>query len=240
MVFTWAHGGLQVSLAASFKGWQAPIPMVRSGNEFVVVQDVPRGVHQYKFIVDDKWQCAHDQPQMKDGGGNTNNILDISNYQRFQAGSLEEVEPTPRFTQNIPDPTEYTLDAPAIPMVLSKSPLCSVPTRLRGGRDQPSIPLHSLCDHVYIRERAEGEAPCSVVTLAITHRYGQKYSTTIFATRCPGDAGNGKQGEESDKPKDPDLMQGENLLKKCLLKGLRTGSEAVAKDEVATTEAASA
>ena len=54
------------------------------------LQDVPRGVHQYKFIVDDKWQCAHDQPQMKDGGGNTNNILDISNYQRFQAAHVPE------------------------------------------------------------------------------------------------------------------------------------------------------
>mmetsp|Transcript_66047 Transcript_66047/g.157940 ORF Transcript_66047/g.157940 Transcript_66047/m.157940 type:complete len:266 (-) Transcript_66047:72-869(-) len=208
VVFTWAHGGQHVSLAASFKGWQEPIPMVRSGNEFVIVQDVPRGVHQYKFIVDDQWRCAPDQPKTQDGGGNTNNTIDIVNYQRFQAGPLDETDPHPRFSQTIPDPTEYTLDAPGVPAVLFKSTLCAAPMRFRAGASPPSIPLHSLCDHVYIRERADGEAPCSVVTLAVTHRYGQKYSTTTFATRCPFD-------DESA------ASEGENLLKRCLLKGIK-------------------
>mmetsp|Transcript_71650 Transcript_71650/g.133957 ORF Transcript_71650/g.133957 Transcript_71650/m.133957 type:complete len:267 (-) Transcript_71650:57-857(-) len=211
VVFTWAHGGQHVSLAGGFgKGWQDPIPMVRSGNEFVVVQDVPRGLHQYKFIVDDQWRCAPDQPKAPDGDGNTNNILDITNYQRFQAGPLDEADPHPKFGQTIPDLTEYTLDAPAVPAVLYKSTLCAAPMRFRQGTNPPSVPLHSLCDHVYIRERADGEAPCSVVTLAVTHRYGQKYSTTIFATRCPFDDGSS-------------AAEGENLLKKCLLKGVKGG-----------------
>jgi len=83
-MFTWNHGGQQVFLAASFNGWREQIPMVRSGNEFHVVQELPRGVHQYKFIVDDHWRFAPDQPKTQDSDGNMNNILDVANYQRWR------------------------------------------------------------------------------------------------------------------------------------------------------------
>merc|ERR1719356_2331690 len=80
VVFTWTGPAQNVFLAASFTGWREQIPMVRSGNEFSVVQELPRGVHQYKFIVDDHWRFAPDQPKTQDGHGNMNNVLDISNY----------------------------------------------------------------------------------------------------------------------------------------------------------------
>ena len=66
VVFTWTHGGQNVYLAASFNGWREQIPMVRSGNEFAVVKDLPRGMHQYKFVVDDHWRFAPDQPKTQD------------------------------------------------------------------------------------------------------------------------------------------------------------------------------
>lgn len=182
VVFTWNQGGQNVYLAASFNGWREQIPMVRSGNEFQVVHELPRGIHQYKFIVDEQWRFATDQPKTQDSQGNVNNVLDISNYMRFQAGV--EMEPPPRFGQLIPDLHDYTLDAPVIPLVLQKSPLCALPPRPEISGNQPlSIQTHALCDHIYVKERENESVPS---TIAVTHRYGQKYSTTVFATRGPG------------------------------------------------------
>jgi len=180
VVFTWTHGGQNVFLAASFSEWRG-IPMVRSGNDFSVVKELPRGVHQYKFIVDEQWRYATDQPKTSDAHGNMNNVVDITTYQRFAAGT--EMEPAVNFGQVIPDPNDYTLDAPAIPQVLHKSPFCAVPARPEiGGAQQLSIQTHALCDHIYLKERPKESVP---VTVTVTHRYNQKYSTTVYATRGP-------------------------------------------------------
>jgi len=155
--------------------------MVRSGNDFSVVHELPRGVHQYKFIVDEQWRYATDQPKTSDSHGNMNNVLDITTYQRFQAG--HEHEQSFKFGQVIPDPNDYTLDAPAIPQVLQKSPFCAVPARPEMSSAQPlSIQTHALCDHIYLKERPRESIP---VTVTVTHRYNQKYSTTVYATRGP-------------------------------------------------------
>lgn len=180
VVFTWTAGGNNVYLAASFNGWRDQIPMVRSGQEFSVVQEIPRGVHQYKFIVDSQWRYAQDQPKTQDSQGNMNNVVDITEYQRFQVGMMvEKPEPAMKFGQTIPDPNDYTLDAPVIPQVLSKSAYSALPTRPQSGVQPLSIPNHCICDHVYLRERGTDSAS----TVAVTHRYGQKYSTTVFAMR---------------------------------------------------------
>lgn len=182
VVFTWTHGGQAVYLAASFNGWRDQIPMVRSGNEFAVVQELPRGVHQYKFVVDDQWRFATDQPKTQDAHGNMNNVLDISNYQKFQANSLN-IDPLPKWGQVIHDPNDYTVDAPVIPLVLHKSPFCAMPARQEISGTLPlSIQTHALCDHIYLKERVNESTP---VTVTVTHRYTQKYSTTVYATRGP-------------------------------------------------------
>eukprot|EP00928_Gymnodinium_smaydae_P039384 TRINITY_DN2691_c0_g1_i1.p1 TRINITY_DN2691_c0_g1~~TRINITY_DN2691_c0_g1_i1.p1 ORF type:complete len:257 (+),score=34.25 TRINITY_DN2691_c0_g1_i1:95-865(+) len=181
VVFTWTHGGQNVSLAASFSGWRHQIPMVRSGNEFVVVQELPRGVHQYKFIVDDHWRFSPDQPKTQDDQGNMNNVLDISAFQRYQIGG-DDHEAQPVFSQNIPDVNDYTTDAPTIPIVLSKSHYCAMPPRpqVAGGKGGAAlcIPTHALCDHVYLQESFDN----ATASIAVTHRYGRKYSTTVYAT----------------------------------------------------------
>jgi 5'-AMP-activated protein kinase regulatory beta subunit len=185
VVFNWNHGGQNVCLTGSFNGWRDKIPMVRSGNEFNVVHDLPRGVHQYKFIVDDQWKCANDQAKAQDNQGNTNNVVDITHYQRFYLGLLDGPETTPPvFCQTIPDPNDYTVDAPVIPTVLHKSPACALPPRTPPLSAGPglSIPSHSICDHIYLQEKFEDNAP---ITVAVTHRYGSKYSTTVYATQNP-------------------------------------------------------
>ena len=40
--------------------------MKKNGNEFTLLKTLERGVHQYKFIVDNEWRFAPDQPTMRD------------------------------------------------------------------------------------------------------------------------------------------------------------------------------
>jgi 5'-AMP-activated protein kinase regulatory beta subunit len=216
VVFTWTGGGANVFLASSFNGWREQIPMVRSGGEFHVVQDLPRGIHQYKFIVDDHWRYANDQPKTQDSDGNMNNILDISNYQRWK---LDEVEEHHReesfqsrsFGQNIPDPNDYTMDAPAIPQVLNKSVLCAVPVRAASTASQPlSIPTHSFCDHIYMHDKYEGGANFGLAKVSVTHRFGSRYSTAVLVTRSPFDGCGLGPG--------PTASCGVNLLKRAVVR----------------------
>lgn len=194
VVFTWNHGGQNVYLAASFNSWKEQIPMVRSGQEFHVVQELPRGIHQYKFIVDDQWRFAPDQPKTQDSDGNMNNILDIVNYQRWKLEEepYREEVPQLRFGQHVPDPHDYALDPPQIPMVLGKSIVCAVPAR---SATQPlSIPTHAICDHIYLNDNVEGgvigpegSEDGGVVKVAVTHRFGNSYTTNVYLTRSPFD-----------------------------------------------------
>jgi 5'-AMP-activated protein kinase regulatory beta subunit len=178
VVFSWTHGGQNVFLAASFNGWREQIPMVRSGNDFQVVHELPRGVHQYKFIVDDQWRFSPDQPKTQDTNGNMNNVCDVSAYQHFQVDVPDEA--TPRYSHVIPAPDSYMQDAPAVPTVLGKSAFCAVEKWSQGLGQPPHIPTHSICDHVYIWQGAVNVK--EPTQLAVTHRYGKRYSTTVFAT----------------------------------------------------------
>lgn len=216
VVFSWAHGGQSVFLAASFNHWKDPIPMVKSGNEFAVVQELPRGVHQYKFIVDDTWRFAPDQPKTQDGQGNMNNVCDISGYQHFQVDVPDEA--LPRFKSEMPSPDTFMQDAPAVPTVLGKSAFCAVERWSQGmGGQPPHVPLHSICDHVYLWQGATSMSePTQVV---VTHRYGKRYSTTVFATRRSPDCG-ASQGKSA-----PDTaganQSGRNWLKGAVIRPAR-------------------
>ena len=61
-VFKWEHGGRNVYITGTFNNWERQIPMHRSGNDFSYVHNLKRGKHAYKFIVDDEWRFAPDQP----------------------------------------------------------------------------------------------------------------------------------------------------------------------------------
>lgn len=77
--FVWPYGGRQVHVCGSFTNWLTPIPMAPdgsgSGQVFAVVCNLPPGYHQYKFIVDGKWQHEEGQAFVTDPLGNTNNWL---------------------------------------------------------------------------------------------------------------------------------------------------------------------
>ena len=79
-VFKWDNGGRNVYITGTFNNWEKQIPMHRSGNEFSYVHNLSRGKHAYKFIVDDEWTFAPDQPTVADVEGRINNFIDVSEF----------------------------------------------------------------------------------------------------------------------------------------------------------------
>jgi 5'-AMP-activated protein kinase regulatory beta subunit len=82
-VFKWDHGGRHVYITGTFNNWERQIPMHRSGNDFSYVHNLKMGKHAYKFIVDDEWRFAPDQPTVADIEGRINNFIDVSEFQPY-------------------------------------------------------------------------------------------------------------------------------------------------------------
>lgn len=76
-VFRWEHGGRDVYITGTFNGWTRQIPMHRSGNDFTYIHNLKRGKHAFKFIVDDEWRFAPDQPTVADIDGRIDNFIDV-------------------------------------------------------------------------------------------------------------------------------------------------------------------
>jgi 5'-AMP-activated protein kinase, regulatory beta subunit len=82
-VFRWEHGGRQVYITGTFNDWSRQIPMHRSGNDFTYIHNLKRGKHAFKFIVDDEWRFAPDQPTVADIEGRINNFTDVTDFKAY-------------------------------------------------------------------------------------------------------------------------------------------------------------
>lgn len=120
-VFKWEHGGRNVYITGTFNNWERQIPMHRSGNDFSYVHNLKRGKHAFKFIVDDEWRFAPDQPTVADIEGRINNFIDVSDFapylgdDNFFLKSKERKIPIEDYKQVIPDLDEYTKEPPSLP-----------------------------------------------------------------------------------------------------------------------------
>lgn len=52
----------EVFLIGTFTNWEDKVPMVKSDGDYVTIVELPEGEHQYKFVVDGKWE--HDPNQV--------------------------------------------------------------------------------------------------------------------------------------------------------------------------------
>lgn len=46
----------EVFLVGSFTNWKDKILMVKSDGDFMAIVDLPEGEHQFKFVVDGRWE----------------------------------------------------------------------------------------------------------------------------------------------------------------------------------------
>jgi 5'-AMP-activated protein kinase regulatory beta subunit len=176
-VFRWEHGGRQVYITGTFNNWEHQIPMHRSGNDFTYIHNLIKGKHAFKFIVDDEWRFAPDQPTVADIEGRINNFIDVSDFveyigdENFLASQGENNDEV--FSQIRPELDEYTKEPPTLPphlrhIILNKVPPVNDPAAL-------TVPQHVVLNHLYCTAIKDG-----MMVLGVTQRYSEKFVTTIY------------------------------------------------------------
>lgn len=184
-VFRWENGGKNAYITGTFNNWERQIPMHRSGNDFSYIHNVKRGKHAYKFIVDEQWRFASDQPTVEDVEGQLSNFIDVSEFlpyigdEKFFEKSKERKVADEEFHRNIPDLDEYTKEPPSLPphlrhIILNKPSPSADPLGL------PS-PQHVSLNHLYCTAIKD-----NMMVLGVTKRYREKYITLVFYSAMPG------------------------------------------------------
>lgn len=203
-VFRWEHGGRQVYITGTFNGWSRQIPMHRSGNDFTYIHNLKRGKHAFKFIVDDEWRFAPDQPTVADIEGRINNFIDVTDFKPYTgdrdfekekaaaecgvtAGEDAETqdEPAPGkpdkdgevFGHNMPDLDDYTREPPPLPPHL-RHIILNKPPQLSDTAALP-VPQHVALNHLYCTAIRD-----NMMVLGITQRYKTKFVTTVYYSPC--------------------------------------------------------
>jgi hypothetical protein len=119
-VFKWEHGGKHVYITGTFNNWKQRIQMHRSGNDFTYIHNLKKGKHAFKFIVDEEWRYAPDQPTIADVDGQISNFIDVSDFipyigdDNFFNKSKDRKIADEEFKQNIPDLDDYTKELVSI------------------------------------------------------------------------------------------------------------------------------
>ena len=178
-VFRWEHGGRQVFVTGTFNDWTAQIPMHRSGNDFTYIHNLKKGKHAFKFVVDDEWRFAPDQPTVADIEGRINNFIDVTDFDAYtgdenfleRRGAVKDDDE--KYAREIPDLDEYTKDPPPLPphlrhIILNKAPPSGDPNAL-------PVPQHVALNHLYCTAIKDG-----MMVLGVTLRYRQKACTTVY------------------------------------------------------------
>jgi hypothetical protein len=81
VVLSWNYGGASVSVTGAWDGWREKVHMTRNecaGGLFLCVLYLPcGGEFQFKYYVDENWQCNPSWPTQTDAQGNTNNVVRV-------------------------------------------------------------------------------------------------------------------------------------------------------------------
>ena len=133
--FEWKEGGNKVSITGSFlSNWTVFIEMVKNPQNgiFEFNINLPKSIHQFKFVVDNVWKCANNYPTLNDGSGNVNNVIDLTDYippekeEEKKENVIKEKEKE-KEKKKIKNKNEYN---------------CYTPKRLEMNIDAPNIPPH--------------------------------------------------------------------------------------------------
>ena len=79
--FEWKESGTDVKISGSFlDNWdkKEPLKFNSETKSYEITLNIPRGLNQFKFIVDDKWVCSKYYKVIKDKSNNDNNEIDTN------------------------------------------------------------------------------------------------------------------------------------------------------------------
>jgi 5'-AMP-activated protein kinase, regulatory beta subunit len=192
-VFKWEHGGRQVYITGTFNNWSRQIPMHRSGNDFTYIHNLKRGKHAFKFIVDDEWRFAPDQPTVADIEGRINNFIDVSDFKPYTGDKDFEKE---KAAAEYGIPATGTGGAAADDL---EGDTDEVQGMMGGGAARPDkdgevfshnmpdlddytkepVPQHVALNHLYCTAIKD-----ATMVLGITQRFKTKFVTTVYYSPC--------------------------------------------------------
>jgi 5'-AMP-activated protein kinase, regulatory beta subunit len=212
-VFRWEHGGRNVYITGTFNGWSRQIPMHRSGNDFTYIHNLQRGKHAFKFIVDDEWRFAPDQPTVADIEGRINNFIDVTSFKPYtgdrdfekekaaaEYGYLEETT-TSNNTSTTNRDTDLT-EEPGGPDQDGEVFSHNMPDVYDYTKEPPPLPPHlrhiilnkppqlqdtaalPVPQHVALNHLYCTAIRDNMMVLGITQRYKTKFVTTVYYAPC--------------------------------------------------------
>ncbi|CAF1077484.1 unnamed protein product [Brachionus calyciflorus] len=186
----------EVFLVGTFTSWKDKIQMIKSDGDFMVIVELPEGEHQYKFVVDGKWEHDANQASIDDTFNGRNNVVTVkkSDFEVMDALEIDSMAPVPgqKGQQGNDDlskspPGEYTDELPVRglhSMSMDKPPylppqlLNIVLNKDTSARCEPALlpePNHVMLKHLYALSIRDG-----VMVLSSTYRFKQKFVTTCF------------------------------------------------------------
>ena len=133
--FEWKEGGNNVQFCSSFlEDWKRKEPMKfnKDTNSFEVTLNVPKGKHQFKFIVNGIWVCSKNYKINNDNNNNINNEIEINiennttkniNNTVGDAKKIKKKQQKGNKDYNCVYPNKSSInpDAPNIPMLFNTS-----------------------------------------------------------------------------------------------------------------------
>jgi len=213
-VFRWEHGGRQVYITGTFNGWSRQIPMHRSGNDFTYIHNLKRGKHAFKFIVDDEWRFAPDQPTVADIEGRINNFIDVTDFKPYTGDREFEKEKAAAEYGHVADDetsnasVSLASDAKAgdgssnVPDKDGEVFSQTMPDMDEYTKEPPPLPPHlrhiilnkppqlqdtaalPVPQHVALNHLYCTAIKDNMMVLGITQRYKTKFVTTVYYSPC--------------------------------------------------------
>ncbi|RMZ98038.1 5 -AMP-activated kinase subunit beta-2 [Brachionus plicatilis] len=184
-----------VYLIGTFTGWKEKLQMIKSDGDYMLIVELPEGEHQYKFVVDGKWEYDANQASIDDNFNGKNNIVTVrkTDFEVMDALEIDSIAPIGQKSNQSNDdlskspPGEYTDELPVRglhSMSIDKPPylppqlLNIVLNKDTSARCEPALlpePNHVMLKHLYALSIRDG-----VMVLSSTYRFKQKFVTTCF------------------------------------------------------------
>ena len=134
MKFEWKEGGNEVYLTGSFCNWEHQFQMNfnPTSHNYELLLYLPKGLYEFKFIVDNKWRYSSFIPNRIDNNGNNNNYIDNTDHPSEKENKKHKRETIPRNSSKIgvvkeveynrmyPKKGELNEEAPNVPMIYIK------------------------------------------------------------------------------------------------------------------------
>jgi len=179
-------GAKTCKLMLQSKEWD-PIPMVKSGEEFYSIVDLPLGIHQFKFMVDGNGPVLDRAFYEKnpDSTANCINVQDsISRYEDEEeriagteaAWGQQNIvfEESRKFPPILPPHLRYTpLNTPPSLHRVAPDGTMTLSTNTLDPENLP-LPLSVTLNHVYFQRREDH------TVAGVTTRFRSKFSTIVY------------------------------------------------------------